>query len=184
MIDLTIAIEDLLTSSPRCGNTHVISIDGPAGAGKTTLAKELFLSLSLHHKVELIHLDEMYAGWDLALTGTLTDSLSQVLETVSVGNLATYPIYNWTFNQFDSDRKIFPCEVLIIEGVGSAQRLVRAFTTATIWLDIDPQIGLRRVLERDGRLIEAQMNRWQIREIEHFRADATRDSADFILSTI
>ncbi len=184
MIDLTLALEDLLSSPPRCGKAHVIAIDGPAGAGKTTLANELFLSLSLHHNVELIHLDEMYAGWDLALTKTLTETLSQVLETLSVGNMATYPIYDWTWGQFDSDRQIFPCDVLIIEGVGSAQKLVREFATATIWLDIDPEIGLRRVLDRDGNQIEEQMNRWQIRESEHFRADSTRENADFILSTV
>ncbi len=184
MIDLTLALEDLLTTTPRCGNTHVIAIDGPAGAGKTTLSNELSLFLSLHHKVEIIHLDEMYAGWDLALTETLTQSLSKVLEAICVGNLATHPIYNWTLAQFDSERRIFPCDVLILEGVGSAQKLVREITTATIWLDIDPQTGLSRVLDRDGKEIEDQMNRWQIRETEHFRANSTRENADFILSTI
>ena len=184
MIDLTLALEDLLKSPPSCGNTHVIAIDGPAGAGKTTLAHELFLSLSLHHKVEIIHLDEMYAGWDMALTETLTISLSQVLETIALGNPATYPIYNWAWDQFDSDRQIFPCGVLIIEGVGSAQKLVREFTTAVIWLDIAPQIGLSRVLHRDGIQIEDQMKRWQKRESEHFRVNSTRENADFILSTV
>ncbi len=184
MIDLTLALEDLLKSSPRCGKTHVIAIDGPAGAGKTTLANELFLSLSLKHRVEIIHLDEMYAGWDLALTEALTNTLSQVLETLSVGDLALYPIYSWTSGRFESERHILPCDVLIIEGVGSAQKLVREFTTATIWLDIDAQVGLSRVLVRDGIQIEEQMKRWQKRESEHFRADATRDNADFILSTI
>ena len=183
MIDLTLALEDLLSSPPRCGKTHVIAIDGPAGAGKTTLANQLFLSLSLHHKVELIHLDEMYSGWDLALTKTLTDTLSQVLETLCAGNLATYPIYDWSWGQFDAERQIFPCDVLIIEGVGSAQKLVREFTTATIWIDIDPQTGLSRVLDRDGEVIEDQMSRWQMRETEHFRANSTRENADFILST-
>ena len=184
MIDLTLALEDLLKSPPRCGNTHVIAIDGPAGAGKTTLANELFLSLSLHHKVELIHLDEMYAGWDMALSESLTDSLSKVLENLALGEPGTYLIYNWAIAQFDSDRQILPCDVLIIEGVGSAQKLVREFTTSIIWLDIDPQLGLGRVLDRDGIQIEDQMNRWQIRESEHFRANSTRENADFILSTI
>lgn len=183
MIDLTLALEDLLISSPRCGLTHVISIDGPAGAGKTTLAKELFLSLSLRHNVEVIHLDEMYAGWDLALTQILTDSLSELLEAISAGNLANYPIYDWKRGKFDSKRQIFPCDVLIIEGVGSAQRLVREFATATIWLDIDQEIGLKRVLERDGIQIASHMHRWQIQEAEHFRANATRENADFVLST-
>ena len=35
----------------------IIAIDGPAGAGKTTLAHEIFLSISLTKSVNVIHMD-------------------------------------------------------------------------------------------------------------------------------
>lgn len=182
-MNLVVAIEDLMTSPAHCGRTHIIAIDGPAGAGKTTLATELFLALSIHHKVDVIHLDDIYAGWDLALTQTLTDSLSQILQSLSSNKTLTVPVFDWAWEQFDSTRKIAPCDLIIIEGVGSAQRVVRELATATIWIDIEPHKGLQRVLDRDGSAIKEQMNRWQVREEEHFRADATRENADFILST-
>lgn len=98
--------------------------------------------------------------------------------------MATFPIYDWAWEQFDSTREIFPCDLIIFEGVGSAQRVVREFATATIWIDIDPQTGLQRVLDRDGTTIEVEMKLWQEREEEHFHADATRENVDFILSTL
>lgn len=183
-MNLVKVIEDLLNAPSKCGSTRIIAIDGRAGAGKTTLAKELFLALSAHHEVSVIHLDEIYAGWDLALGQTLTDSLSQILESFSRNKIATFPIYDWVFGEFDSTREILPGNLIIIEGVGSAQRIVRDVAAATIWIDIDPHVGLRRVLERDGISIENQMKLWQMREEEHFLADATRESVDFILSTL
>lgn len=183
-MNLVKAVEDLLIAPSKCGSTHIIAIDGPAGAGKTTLSKELFLALSIHHKVDVIHLDEIYAGWDLALTQTLTDSLSEILESLSSNKTLTVPVYDWAWEQFDSTREIAPCDLIIIEGVGSAQRVVREFATATIWIDIDPHTGLERVLSRDGEAIKEQMKLWQMREKEHFLSDATRENVDFILSTL
>lgn len=176
-------IEELLSGPARCGSTHIIAIDGRAGAGKTTLANELALALSLHRKVAVVHLDEIYAGWDLALGQTLTDSLSLILESISAQRVAKVPIYDWHLGEFDSDREISPCDLIIIEGVGSAQRVVREMATATIWIDVDRKTGLERVLDRDGLAIESEMNLWQIREEEHFLSDATRENADFILTT-
>lgn len=183
-MNLVSVVEDLLTGAPRCGSTHIIAIDGRAGAGKTTLANELCLALNLRRKVSVVHLDEIYAGWELALTENLTASLSQIIRSISVGESVTFPIYDWTSKQFDSTREISPCDVIIIEGVGSAQRVVRDMATATIWIDVDQETGLERVLGRDGPAIVDQMNIWQEREERHFLSDATRENADFILSTI
>lgn len=183
-MNLVKAVEDLLLTPARCGSTHIIAIDGRAGAGKTTLANELCLALSLHRKVTVIHLDEIYAGWELALTQMLTDSLFKILESLSSNKTLIVPIYDWAWGQFDSTREISPCDLIIIEGVGSAQRVVREFATATIWIDIDPPTGLERVLGRDGVAIKEQMKLWQVREEEHFLSDATRENADFILSTL
>lgn len=181
---LVTVIEDLLTEPARCGSTHIIAIDGRAGAGKTTLANELALALSLKRDVTVIHLDEIYAGWELALTETLTKSLSYIVSSLAAERAATVPIFNWHFHEFDSDREISPCDLVIIEGVGSAQRIVREMATASIWIEIDPQTGLERVLNRDGVAIETQMKLWQIREEAHFGMDKTRENADFILSTL
>jgi len=183
-MNLVKVVEDLLSTPARCGSTHIIAIDGRAGAGKTTLANELCLALSLHRKVTVIHLDEIYAGWELALSDLLTNSLSQILKSIAAEEIAVVPIYDWAKEQFNSTREISPCDVIIIEGVGSAQRVVRAQATVSIWIDIDPHTGLERVLGRDGLAIEEQMKLWQVREEEHFLSDATRENVDFILSTL
>ena len=54
-VDLVAAAE------PRCGGTVVVAVDGPSGAGKTTLTRELRRRLD---GPPVIHLDAVYPGWD------------------------------------------------------------------------------------------------------------------------
>ena len=183
-MDLIAAIKDLLLAPARSGNTHIIAIDGRAGAGKTTLANDLFLALSSTHRTAVMHMDEVYEGWKLGLGDPLAPRLSHLLHDLSSGRPHQLPIYDWKSEEFTSYREIPLVDILIIEGVGSAQRVVRECATATIWLDIDAATGLKRVLERDGKTIEAHMIQWQADEDEHHRREKTRESADFILSTL
>ncbi len=177
------ALEDLLSSPARCGSTHVFAIDGRAGSGKTTLAHELFLALAQDRTVTVIHLDEIYDGWENALSFSLTEKLHDLLQGLSEEKTQWLPIYNWTAQSFDSSKEITPCDLLILEGVASAQEIVREYATATIWLDVDRELGLERVLERDGQAITAQMLQWQMDEDAHFSQDKTRENTDFVLST-
>ena len=48
------------SSEPRCGATRLIAIDGPSGAGKTTLARDVAAVLA----APTIHMDDLYPGWD------------------------------------------------------------------------------------------------------------------------
>lgn len=177
-------IEITLTSPPRCGTTHVIAVDGRAGAGKTTLAHELFLGFSGPREVTVLALDDVYAGWQSALGPSLTQTLTQLLESLAENKPFHMPLYNWQNSAFDSFSVISPCDLLVIEGVGSSQKIVREYSSATIWLDIEPAIGLQRVLERDGQEISAEMALWQIEEEKLFSKDETRKNADFVLSAI
>jgi len=72
---------------------------------------------------------------------------------------------------------------LIIEGVGAAQQIVRDCGVTTYWLDVEPAIGLQRVLERDGAHIEAQMRLWQVEQDKHFKRDETRENCEFKLTS-
>ena len=183
-MNLISEIELTLNSPPRCGTTHLIAIDGRAGAGKTALAHELFLGFSGPRDVTVIALDDVYSGWDSALGPKLTQTLTDLLESISAEKEFLLPIFNWQSSSFDSHRVISPSNLIIIEGVGSCQKIVREFSSATIWLDIEAEIGLQRVLERDGNDISQEMKQWQIAEEKLFTQDETRKNADFVLSTI
>ena len=161
----------------------LLAIDGPAGAGKTTFAAKLETELSESATVKVIHMDDLYNGWENALS----NALSEILDRISTAHLANrdfvIKIFNWKTMQFDTEETIVPTDFLIIEGVGAAQQIVRDSGATTYWLDIEPEIGLQRVLERDGAHIEAQMRRWQVEQDKHFARDETRENCEFKLTS-
>ena len=159
------------------------AIDGPAGAGKTTYAAKLEAELSVNASVKIIHMDDLYNGWENALS----NALSEILDRISTAHLAGREFvikkFNWSTMHFDSDERITPTDFLIIEGVGAAQQIVRESGAITYWLDIEPEIGLQRVLDRDGAHIEVQMRQWQIDQDKHFARDETRENCEFKLTS-
>ena len=159
------------------------AIDGPAGAGKTTYAAQLEAELSVSATVKTIHMDDLYNGWDNALSNALSEILDRISTAHLAGRECVIKKFNWSTMQFDSEEIITPTDVLIIEGVGAAQQIVRESGAITYWLDIEPEIGLQRVLARDGAHIEVQMRQWQIDQDKHFARDETRENCEFKLTS-
>jgi len=157
----------------------LLAIDGPAGAGKTTLAAKLEAEYSVHSSVRTIHMDDLYDGWDDALGQSLTNVLHQITAAHLSGDQCTIKLFNWHVMKFDREEVIAPTDYLILEGVGAAQKVVRDAGAITYWLDIDPETGLQRVLARDGAHIEKQMRQWQIQQSIHFAKDQTRENSEF-----
>jgi uridine kinase len=174
------ALRDLFSESVK---PLVLAIDGPAGCGKSTLASEITRAFAGTYSLEVIHLDELYDGWDNALSEELFQKIAQVIAAQRAGKATDIAIYDWSVAAFCGAREIKAVQLLIIEGVGSSNQLLHADLTTSIWLDIDQSIGLARVLERDGEEIRDEMNKWQKMESEYFARDLTRERADFILST-
>jgi len=161
----------------------LLAIDGPAGAGKTTLAAQLAAEYSVHSTVRTIHMDDLYNGWDDALGQSLTDTLQAITDAYLSGNQFTIRIFNWHLMKFDREEVITPTDYLILEGVGAAQEIVRKAGATTYWLDIDAESGLQRVLARDGAHIEMEMRQWQIQQSIHFAKDQTRENCEFKLTS-
>ena len=167
------------------GNAGVplLAIDGPAGAGKTTLAARLATEYSAHSTVRTIHMDELYNGWDDALGQSLTDNLQAITFAYLSGAEHAIRIFNWNVMKFDRLEVIAPTDYLILEGVGAAQKVVREAGAITYWLDIDNKTGLKRVLARDGIQIEKEMHQWQIQQSIHFAKDQTRENCQIKLTS-
>jgi len=161
----------------------LIAIDGRAGAGKTTLAASFYEELSAAKTVAVIHLDDLYDGWENALGERLTQTLESIVKSHQSKVAFEIDIFNWQSMSFDSKRVIHPVDILILEGVGAGQKVVRDAGATLYWLDIDAEVGIQRVLNRDGNQIASQMKQWQIAQEIHFLRDKTRENAEHIQSS-
>lgn len=161
----------------------LIAIDGRAGAGKTTLAASFYEELSADKTVAVIHMDDLYDGWENALGMRLTQTLESIVKSHQSKVAFEIDIFNWQSMSFDSKRVIHPVDILILEGVGAGQKVVRDAGATLYWLDIDAEVGIQRVLNRDGNQIASQMKQWQIAQEIHFLRDKTRENAELIQSS-
>lgn len=178
-MDLIDALFDLCKPHPQ----PIIAIDGPAGAGKTTLAHDIALAMASRYSVTEIHMDDLYDGWDNALNSQLTDLLTYLVQSHKNEKSLSLSTYNWQEGRFNSPSLIDSSQLLILEGVGSGQLAIRDSLSALIWIDIDQTQGLTRVLARDGIAIENQMRKWLATQEQHFRDEGTQKAADFLLTT-
>lgn len=178
-MDLIDALLDLCKSQLQ----PIIAIDGPAGAGKTTLAHDISLALASTFTVTEIHMDDLYDGWDNALTPALTSVLTYLTTAHKKSQQISLSTYDWNRGEFNAASEIEKSELLILEGVGSGQSAIRDSLAALIWIDIDEVHGLERVLQRDGIAIENQMRKWLTTQEQHFQLEGTQNAADFILTT-
>jgi uridine kinase len=177
-MELTAALLDLCSSTKR----PIIAIDGPAGAGKTTLAEHLTAALSLKYKCATLHMDDLYNGWDAPFDRHLEDALTRACASHQKSEKFSLSFFNWSKSEYGPAVEIPQSELLILEGVGASQAAIRPYLTASIWIDIDPPQGVERVIARDGESISKNMQQWLAKQEQHFLENKTQMSADFELS--
>jgi len=173
-------LKDLLPElTAKCGESIVITIDGPAGSGKTTLAKELS---SVLDSCYTIHMDDLYEGWDSTLNLKLTDKLKTILSCLMNENRIRFTPFDWLESKFGSQVDVAAPKYLMIEGVGSGQIAIRDFVSLSLWIEVFPDLGLERVIKRDGPSVAEFMPAFIVAQNAHFEKEDTRKSADYRLS--
>jgi uridine kinase len=169
-------VELIQSSSIKCGETKVVCIDGPAGSGKTTLANSLSKYLD---NCPIVHMDEIYEGWEEALSQKTTNDLYQwIIEPLLKKQLIEFFKFDWTISKRNKKVVIRSHSYLIIEGVGSSVKKVSEHASLKIWIVVNQSLGIERVLKRDGQQIKDQMKNWQIQELNYFNENKTRENSN------
>lgn len=90
--------------------TYTLLIDGPSGAGKTTLANQIGQALG----IQVVHLDDFYPGWGGLAEGALMVA-DDVLDPATPG----YWRWDWEQNRRAEWVPLVPGSDLVVEGVGA-----------------------------------------------------------------
>ena len=166
-------------SDALCGETKIVTIDGPAGSGKTTLAHELSISMSdANGPMSVVHLDELYEGWDDALGQKLFDRIEAwILTPIKNGLSPKHLTYDWHQSKYASWSELPLTPIVIIEGVGSGHSALRTNVSQAIWVEADENLLLDRVVQRDGEVVRNEMLIWKARERSYFDLHDVKRSA-------
>jgi uridine kinase len=174
--NLSELVDKVNESSKKCGQTKIIVIDGPAGSGKTTLAKSLS---GLLENCPIIHMDEIYEGWENALSPkTFKDLVEWIINPLLENKFIEYIKYDWNLEQRIEKVVINNSKIIIIEGVGSSSFEISKHASLKLWIEVNKETGINRVLTRDGQQIQEQMKKWQSQESKFFIENNSKENSD------
>lgn len=169
-----------LTRAATLADGRLVAVDGPAGSGKTTLAAALEqLSAERDLSCRLLHMDDMYDGWDGL--PRVADQLEGLLRPLSRGEVGDYRHYDWEAGRFTHAVEVEPVELLVVEGVGSGARTVGDLATVLVWVEAPHDLRHRRGVERDGPAFAAAWEQWAADEEVLFALEGTRGRADVLV---
>jgi uridine kinase len=160
------------------GRTTWVGVDGPGGAGKTTLADAIARSVPA---AVVVHVDDFsgpqFDEWDW---GRLREQLLLPLES---GRDARYQIWDWDRDHGGDWVAVEPGGIVVVEGVSSTRREVAAPWALTIWVDTPPAARQARAIARDG--IEIWRTRWvphwNVTENAYIERERPRERVDLIV---
>lgn len=167
---------------PLLGRTHLVCVDGPAGSGKTTLAAAVRRSLPPTRSVRVVHLDDLYPGWD-GLAAGVEHVAEHVVGALAAGRPPRYRRWDWHADGPGPWVDVPVTDVLVLEGVGAGADAYADRTSVLVWVEADRPVRLARGLARDGVATREQFERWVREEAAYLDAQGTRDRADLVVRT-
>ena len=162
-------------SAPEGVSTRIIAVDGPGGAGKTTLARRLSGELG---GAPIVETDD-FASWENPLDWW-PDVIEQALEPLAAGRPARYRPSGWGGDE-RAEVVIEPAEFVILEGVSASREAFRPYLTYSIWVETPRELRLRRGLERDGVDATAQWEEWMTGEDDYIERERPHERADAVV---
>lgn len=160
--------------------TRLVCIDGPAGSGKTTLATQL----ALRFACQVVHLDDLYEGWEAGPDGGARRLGEWILSPLAAGRAGRYRRYDWDRGAYAEAHDVEPGPVLVVEGCGAAARQVDPWVALRVWVEADDAVRLDRGLARDGSDAREHWLRWMADERAHYAAERTQERADVRLDGV
>ena len=165
----------------------ILAIDGRCASGKSTLGKQL----AAEWNAALFHMDDFYlqphqrTEERLAEPGGNVDRerfLEEVLLPLREGKPVSYRRFDCGTFTFEPARLIDPAPIAIVEGSYALHPQLRDLYDLRIFMDIDPEEQMRRILKRNGpEAAERFRTRWIPLEEAYFAGCKVRENADICI---
>lgn len=165
----------------------IISIDGRAAAGKTTLAK----ALSQELRADVVQLDDFFLPADLRSAERYAEVggnvhyerfAEEVLPYLSKAEAFSYRRFSCAKMAYKDRKTIESPQWRIVEGCYSLRSGFGKYYDFSIFCDINPEKQMQRIMERNGpEQAIVFKERWIPLEERYLQSDKVAERADLIL---
>jgi uridine kinase len=177
-------VRAVLAAPPTLGAGRLVCVDGPAGSGKTTLADAIVSRLQHDGlDVRLLHMDDVFGGWS-GLGEGMQVVATDVVAPLRRGEAGRFRPFDWHLDSRVQEQVIEPCDVLVVEGVGSGNTAYAGDVTCLVWVEAPSDVRLERGVARDGEHMRERWLAWRVEEQEMFTRERTRERADLVVSGV
>jgi hypothetical protein len=170
-----------IRSRPCAGPVRMVAVDGPAGAGKSTLSRALAAACG---GVPIVRVDDFLYWGDIE--GWWPRLEREALRPLLTGSAARFRVRDWVTDPLGQGlgrwTEISPAEVVIVEGVTASRLAIAGDLVMALWVEAPAADRLRRGIARDGEQRRPLWIEWMALEEDFFSRDGAPDRADYIIS--
>lgn len=167
----------------------IVAIDGTAGSGKSSLAN----ILSGKYDCQVFHMDDFFLPLEMKTNSRLNEPggnvhyerfLTEVMEPLKEGKPIAYQRYNCRTWAYDDPIEVVPKQLNIVEGVYALHPVLQPFYDWTLFLKVEREVQLARILAREGEAkLKQFIDRWIPLEENYFTRLDIEQVADLVMDT-
>ncbi len=170
-----------ILAAPSSRAVRLVAVDGPAGAGKSTVARALAAACG---GMPLIRVDDFLYWRDIE--GWWPRLEQEALRPLLGGSPARFRVRDWANDPLGHGlngwAEVPTAHVIVLEGVTSSRQAIASDLTMSLWIETPPGERLRRGIARDGEQRRSLWLEWMALEDEFFGRDGAAARADYIVS--
>ncbi len=169
-------------------NAKIISIDGRAASGKTTLTKMLCSIIG----ASAVHMDDFFLPPELRTKERLSEPggnvhyerfIDEVLTHINSGKDFSYTVFDCSVMDY-GEKRVVPSEsYIIVEGAYSHHPRFNDYADLRVFMDVSPDEQINRIVRRNGeKMAEMFKSRWIPMEEKYYNTFNIKEKSHFIIS--
>lgn len=176
-----------LVNDKKLSGQVVISIDGPCGGGKTTIAKMIEEELGYN----ILHMDDFYLpfdkrdkNWMNIIAGHMDYDrlIENVLKPYKEKKQTNYISYDCHSDKYLQEIPIDLDKFLVIEGSYTSNPILDKYVSAKIFVDIDKVEQVKRLTKRNPSVVDKFLSMWVPFENRYFDELKIKDISDLVIN--